>query len=88
MLCCLDNESVIKSSQANLHAGLNPGPNEISLGSELPPQPFMGVLACHFLLKGTISLRNQLLHLNNQEQLLNHQLIHCVNVYIYIKCFK
>ncbi len=50
---------------SNLHPGLYPGPNEISLGSKLPSQPFMGMLACHLLLEGTISLRNQLLHLQN-----------------------
>lgn len=50
---------------SNLHPGLYPGSNEISLGSKLSSQPFMGMLACHLLLEGAISLRNQLLHLEN-----------------------
>lgn len=50
---------------SNLHPGLYPRSNEISLGSKLPSQSFMGMLACHLLLEGTISLRNQLLHLEN-----------------------
>lgn len=49
----------------NLHPGLYPGSNEISLSSKLSSQPFMGMLACHLLLEGTISLRNQLLYLDN-----------------------
>lgn len=50
---------------SNLHPGLYPRSNEISLGSKLTSQPFMGMLAGHLLLEGTISLRNQHLHLEN-----------------------
>lgn len=50
---------------SDLHPGLYPGANEISLGSKLPSQPFVGMLTSHLFLEGTISLRNQLLHLEN-----------------------
>lgn len=49
---------------SNLHPGLYPRSNEISLSGKLSSQPFMGMLACHLLLESTISLRNQLLYLN------------------------
>lgn len=50
-----------------LHPGLDPGPNEISLSSKLSSKPFVGMLAGHLLLQGTISLRNQLLDLGDGE---------------------
>lgn len=53
---------------SNLHPGLYPGTNEISLGSKLPSQPFVGMLACHLLLEGTVPLRNQLLHLESTHR--------------------
>lgn len=53
---------------SDLHPGLYPGSNEISLSGKLPPQPFVGMLACHLLLEGTISLRNQLLHLEDMKR--------------------
>lgn len=53
-----------------LHPGLCPGPNEISLGSKLSSEPLVGVLAGHLLLQGTISLRNQLLHLDDRKRVL------------------
>lgn len=58
---------------SNLHPGLYPGSNEISLGSKLSSQPFVGVLACHLLLEGTVSLRNQLLHLENPHRHMHTQ---------------
>lgn len=50
--------SVGYASTPDLHSGLYPGSNEISLSSKLTSQPFMSVLACHLLLEGAVSLRN------------------------------
>lgn len=49
---------------SDLHPGLYPGSNEISLSSKLTSEPFVSVLARHLLLEGTVSLRNELLHLD------------------------
>jgi len=53
---------------SDLHPGLYPGSNEISLGSKLASQPFMGMLTGHLLMEGTVPLRHQLLHLEHTQR--------------------
>lgn len=53
-----------------LHLGLNPGPNDVRLGSKLASQPLVGLLSRHLLLKHLVSEWNKVLHLraNNIRQ--------------------
>lgn len=50
-----------------LHLGLNPGSDDVGLGSKLPPQPLIGLLSGNFLLEHLVSERHQLLHLQERH---------------------
>ena len=46
-----------------LHLGLNPGSDDVGLGSELAPQSLVGLLSGHLLLEHLVSEGNKVLHL-------------------------
>lgn len=50
-----------------LHLGLNPGSDDVGLGSELAPQPLVGLLSGHLLLEHLVSEGNKVLHLQAGE---------------------
>lgn len=49
-----------------LHLGLNPGSDDVGLGSELAPQSFVGLLSGHLLLEHLVSEGHKVLNLQTR----------------------